>query len=687
VDKKQLLWIILLSFVIAMFAQRFFAPKAPAPAPSTQPAAAAPPQTGAKNLWSYGGTFLPDKPGEVEAHRLGSLDPDGDYRFQLELDPRGAAVRTAKLTGFYQTVKQKRTKNKTPQQLQDWSYALLTPVVGATAEQTVLPFSTEMLTVDDEAITTFISPRRDGQQVGWMKLDPTEEAPAVDADGTQRIRYRLNLYRAGDRSKPAYTLYKTYTVRPGSYSFRLHLRVENHSGADRKLSVLQYGPTGLPLEDIRTDLRDALVAEYVTAENTIGIPKRGKIQRSKSLEDTTPKALGDNRPGTTDPAIWAGAGNKFFGCLLYPIPDGIDVGKVDDATPTADLWIKPAQYAFGFSTKVVGTTKDDKSQLVTMTADAKTVPDGGALELGFDIFCGPKSHGLFDKTPLYHKLQYRNAVTFRSCNWCLIEPLARAVMWIIEAGGAAIGNYGVIIILMVLCIRLALHPITKRSQVSMMNMKKLQPQMQAIQEKYKNDKEAMQKAMMGVWKETGFSPFLGCLPMFLQMPIWIALWAGLGASVALRHQGLLPFWITDLAGPDTVIAFSQPVNIPLLGALIGPVHGLNLLPLLLTVFMFLQQKLTPMQSAATASPDQQKQQKMMMWMMSIMMLLIFYNAPSGLTLYIMASTGGGVLESYVIRKHIREREQLEAAREVKVSAPGKAARDKRPKKPKDRFRM
>ncbi|MFW6155522.1 MAG: membrane protein insertase YidC [Planctomycetota bacterium] len=712
-DKKQLIWVLLLSFLVIVVLQRFLGPRqAPRDGQATDLALPA-----KDDGWGYGGTRLaPERVDDdtVSAVTLGALAPDPEtnpYRFQLTLDPRGASVRYARLAGYYYTVEQKRTPDKTPAQLQQWSYAVVSP--AKTDDRTVLPFSTSDLLIKDatdgdEAIPTRrihteMSPRlgllpsddTDGAErelyyFGWKVIDRT-----VRADGTQVARFRLNLYRGG-ADEPAYTLIKTYEVPPESYSFRMTLEVRNHSGAARNLAVVQNGPTGIPLEGVRGDQREVVVGSYVAEKQQVRLPEKGKVPRAESLDWTRPRRIGTEAEGPDDRVLWAGVGNKFFASLMYPVPDEIDPDNLAaDVTPqTLAMLADP----HAFYAETIG-TGEEASQLVLLTsafdrvdhqprpADPAAAGADGTLTFSIDVFVGPKEGEILEATTLHAMLGYHNAITFQSCQWCLVEPLAEGAMWLIAAGGALLHNYGVMIILLVLVIRLALHPITKRSQVGMMKMRKLQPQMQAIQEKHKDDKEAQQKAMMEFMRQTGFSPFLGCLPMLLQMPIWIALWAGLNASVVLRHEGLLPFWITNLAGPDTVLKLAEPFDIPLLGRMMGPITGLNILPILLAVFMFLQQKLMPMQApAAGASQDQQRQQKMMMYFMSGFMLLIFYNAPSGLTLYIMASTAYGVIESYVIRRHIREREEQEAAAEVRVTAPGKRPRGTRPKKPKDRFR-
>jgi YidC/Oxa1 family membrane protein insertase len=219
-----------------------------------------------------------------------------------------------------------------------------------------------------------------------------------------------------------------------------------------------------------------------------------------------------------------------------------------------------------------------------------------------------------------------------------------------------------------------MHPVTKKSQVSMSKFSKIAPKAEEIKKKYANNKAEMNKQMMALYKEHGASPVMGFLPMMLQMPIWIALYSAIYSSIALRGAPFLPFWITDLSAPDALIRFAT-VTIPLLG---WKIHSFNLLPILMGVAMYLQQKMMPKQPAA--NPQAAQQQKMMMVMMPLLFPIMLYKAPSGLNLYIMASVFGGVFEQHVIRKHIREKEEAESEGTVAVtSKTGGKVKKKKPK--------
>ena len=190
-----------------------------------------------------------------------------------------------------------------------------------------------------------------------------------------------------------------------------------------------------------------------------------------------------------------------------------------------------------------------------------------------------------------------------------------------------------------------------------------------LKKKYGDNQQKIQKEQMKLFREKGINPMnmLGCLPMFLQMPIWIALYAMLFLAIELRHQPAfygvfqkISLWfrdepwafLADLSDSDKFIQFADGgFTLPLCGTFIP--YAINLLPILMGVFFFLQTKLT----AAPATTDQQRQQQRMM---SIMMVTIFplmlYPAPSGLTLYIMASSLAGMIDSLVVRKHIKQME-------------------------------
>jgi YidC/Oxa1 family membrane protein insertase len=274
------------------------------------------------------------------------------------------------------------------------------------------------------------------------------------------------------------------------------------------------------------------------------------------------------------------------------------------------------------------------------------------------------------------------------CGFCafdwLINGLVGLLRWFnwVAGGflGAGKGDWGIAIILLVALVRTLLHPITKRSQIQLMKMGKMGPEMQKLKEKYGDDKEAFAKAQVTLMKEQGLGPLLGCLPMFLQMPIWIALWQALQSTFELRQGSFLwhMTWIEDLSKPDYLLTF-QPVTF-----FFGTIDGFNLLPILMGVVFHIQARIQNSLSVA-ATPEQESQKKMMLWMSTFLFPLFLYNGPSGLNLYILTSTFVGMIESKIIRDHIKQKEEAEkAAAPVIVDAkPTRAARKGAAEKPEE----
>ncbi|MHC4180860.1 MAG: membrane protein insertase YidC, partial [Planctomycetota bacterium] len=487
----------------------------------------------------------------------------------------------------------------------------------------------------------------------------------------------------------------TFRIQPDSYSVDVSVRLENLSDNTLQVMVDHATSTWLVREDVRGDSRNVAYGKISGEEREVNANLRAARKLGKSLEK--PEAgYRRRRPGKStsatelvlgasdadDPALWVGTTNKYFASLIHLRPEK-DTDSLSAPNWRAEFY---AQYAGQRADEVAFVTGirlgSNWHQTTPGVRKALRLTPHETREATFDVFAGPKDRGVFVNEedlrhkPLYAQLNYLSTVSLRAC-FCASSWLAYKVMWLLKIlSGFTFGNYGLAIILLVFVVRLLLHPLAKKSQLSMLKMQKLNPEMAKLKEKYADDKDTLNREMMKFYRQQGATPLLGCLPMLLQMPIWIALYTGISASVGLRHAAFLPVWITDLAAPDALFSWSQPL--PLIGT------SFNLLPILLTVAMFFQTKLTPQMSQPSAAADDraQQQQKMMRYMMPGMMLIFFYPAPSGLTLYIMSSTAAGVLDSILIRRHIRAKEAIEAAHETTIALPGKGARSSRPKKPK-----
>jgi YidC/Oxa1 family membrane protein insertase len=218
----------------------------------------------------------------------------------------------------------------------------------------------------------------------------------------------------------------------------------------------------------------------------------------------------------------------------------------------------------------------------------------------------------------------------------MLPSVSRIVLHILNGVYWLVPNYGIAILVVTAIVRALLHPMTRKMQIGMAKMQKIQPMVAELQKKYPNDKQKLTQEQLALWRKYGVNPMGGCWPMFLQLPVLFALFGALRAAIELRHAGFL--WINDLSMPDRL--FTLPFALPLMGT------EFNILPILSSVAMFFSQK-----SATTAATsDQARQQQAMMKFMPIMLLFFFYRMPSGLCLYFFASMAIGILERKLVER-------------------------------------
>jgi len=294
------------------------------------------------------------------------------------------------------------------------------------------------------------------------------------------------------------------------------------------------------------------------------------------------------------PVDWIAAKNKFFVQILTPeaAADGFDLSIRREGEGKK---MAPAEVsaALQFDEELIGANK-------TFTRSARA-------------YIGPKDFG-FLKT---QGMEQTEVMEFKSIGFWkfmnpIMYPIKQALLWgLIHF--APFGNYGIAILLLTIIIRVLFWPLTHKGTESMKRMQALQPQMQALKEKYKDNPQRIQQETMALYKEHKVNPMGGCLPMFIQIPVFIALFSVLRSAIELRFSGFL--WIRDLSEPENLFAGMVPA-----------IGSLNILPILMAATMMWQQRLTP-----TAGDAQQ--QKMMAVMMPVMMLFFFYKMPSGLVLY------------------------------------------------------
>ena len=456
---------------------------------------------------------------------------------------------------------------------------------------------------------------------GLAEVDWVSEATA---DG-RGVRFTRTLpgglrvakeYRIGNATGPA---------EGAGYSLDLAVEFEATDGA----TVVTYaldGPTGLPTEGwwytqrVWHDFWGSLAVRDVALRFVGG--ESALISGLKTLDGTL------ERPATTvtpdKPLSFAGVDALYFASAVIP---ALDADQPDLAEVRSIAVGEPQGQA---RKKLVNVTPRIVSQELSLEP-------GKPVRHRYTIFAGPKQPDLLRRFGAAGA-GLDDLVYYGWFGW-----VARPMIALLHGLHAVIGNYGIAIILLTVLVRGALFPISRRQALSSQKMQALQPEMKVINERYKNDPQKRTIATQELWRKHGVNPASGCLPVFIQIPIFMGLYRALATDVELREAPLFSSairWCSNLAAPDMFWNWSQmlPQFFAAPEGWLGPY--LNLLPLV-TIGLFLwQQKLF----MPPAVDEQQKMQQQVMNYMMWFMALMFFKVPSGLCLYFIASSLWGIAE-------------------------------------------
>jgi len=304
----------------------------------------------------------------------------------------------------------------------------------------------------------------------------------------------------------------------------------------------------------------------------------------------------------TGPVDWVATRTKYFtAVVLAQTEPGREVVVVGSQVSRMDAFGKPVSWPlFG-----AGLTYNNPEKVTSFDFDIYTGP------LDYDKLSG-MGQGLSHLVDL---------------GWKFFRPFAIAILWLFTNMFKLIGNYGIVIIVFSVLMKVVFWPLSLKSAKSMYKMKEIQPKLQEIKEKHKNDPSKLNQETMKAYKEFGVNPFGSCLPMLIQMPIFFALYAVLSNTIELRGA-YFAFWITDLSRPDPSGKY---------------LFGFGVLPIIMGISMFFQQKMT------VTDPKQ----KMMVYMMPVIFTFIFRNLASGLVLYWAMFSIIGIFEQWMVMRHIK----------------------------------
>jgi YidC/Oxa1 family membrane protein insertase len=641
-DTRRLILAMALSFAVlygwTYYTQKYLKPPAatsqPAsPAASSQPAGTqAIGSSPASAAWQAEATSQPSwhvQAGPAaQAVTLGLDDPEGNFGIQAFLTSQGAAVERVLI------VQKQQRKTKSGKLRYQYAASVAGKEPYPVLEPLELPngqkefsWQTASIRIGTPEVTVPLA------HVPWNVETRTTESGAFEA------KFWVDILQ-GD--KPVVRVIKRFSLAPQSFAMNMDLTFQSLNQQEVTLVVNQLGSVGIRREDPRSDFRKIFLVA-----NSDGKAKPTIYQHAGLAKN------GPAEVGSALPIWWTALVDKYFAAITTPdkavgAPGVVSSARVFTYTPDAQVQDRGGDIA------------------VQLVSPEITASPTAPARLSYDLYVGPKSSAVFAANPTYTTRNY-SILQSAEYAWCTFSSLGEVLTGFLHFLYQYMWphNYGLAIIILVLLVRLILHPLTKYQQISMAQMQAkqatVQPKVAAVKAKFPNDKQKQQLETMRIYREAGINPAsqaAGCLPMVIQLPIWVALYSALNYDINLWHEPFA-FWIRDLSAPDAMFSWATPINIPLLSFLIGPLTKFNLLPIFLAIGMYLQQKYTPKAPIAPGTaPEvvaQQQQMQKMMGFMMIFMGTLFYNMPSGLNLYIMASSFFGVLEQKRIRKHMEDR--------------------------------
>ena len=482
------------------------------------------------------------------------------------------------------------------------------------------------------------------QQVDGVKIDerdPDFKAmretnwEVIDQGQVDEVAFRWDLPRLGLEIVKRFSLAKVEADNnaPG-YNVNLKIEIRNTGSEAKSVAYQLDGPTGLPIEGAwyaskishnwtGSGLRDVVLRYEGKDADEIGCLK---------IADDTAKATAADNQALAFVAVDA----VYFAAAV--IPQYVALG---------DLWFNdviPLR---------VGAVPEDKnnSKLTDITFRLVSRPQelqpDDTLEHSFIVFAGPKQPDVLEQYAAGNG-NLGDLVYYGLFGW-----VARPMLAILHTFHALVGNYGIAILLLTVLVRGCMFPLSRKQAVSAQMMQQLQPQIKALNEKYKKDPAARTKAQQELFRKHNYNPLGGCLLMFVQLPIFLGLYRSLMVDVELRQAPLFGEairWCSNLAAPDMFWDWSpiMPHLVSFGTGFFGLGPYLNLLPLVTIALFIWQQK---MFMPPPADEQAALQQKMMQYMM-IFMGIMFYKVASGLCLYFIASSLWGIAERKLLPKTI-----------------------------------
>ena len=438
---------------------------------------------------------------------------------------------------------------------------------------------------------------------------------------------------------------KRYSLSPAArkdggdgYHLNFDIELRNQTDSTLDLGYRLQGPTGLPSEGAwyaykvhpksfaGAGLRD-IVHRFDGNHSFVGNPKIVKHARDN---EKSPKLVVNE--GVAKPLRYVAVDGQYFESAL--VPDRPELEEDPDAQIKGFNFVELACYP-------VGEISEERRNMTDVTfaldSQPETLQANTTFKQSFRIFAGPKKPDILKLYGLSDTISY---------GW--FAPIAKALTAVLHFFFGIIGNYGIAIICLTILVRGCLLPFGRQQAMNAARMQELAPEMKKINEKYKDDMQKRSEAQRELFRKNSYNPLAGCLPMLLQLPIFVGLYRALSVDIELRLSPLIPGveWCSNLAAPDQLFRWDSfmPSFLAGVNGFLGPYF--NILPLFSVGLMIVHQKLF-------SPPPTDEQQEMQMKMMKYMMIVfgfMFFRVPAGLCLYFITSSLWAVGERKLLPK-------------------------------------
>jgi YidC/Oxa1 family membrane protein insertase len=479
-----------------------------------------------------------------------------------------------------------------------------------------------------------------------------EAKPHPDGNGVD-FELPLRAYLVGAGIDADLTMIKSYRLKPyddvnlaDNYHVDYSLSVRNNGDKSHILNLRQEGISGLTLESWWYAVKQSQKWFSVAGARDVVVGRQdsghqlyasGSIYSAASNENVIDKdepILGSADPEPSRTLRYIGVDGQNFVAALLPAREGENsLAKLDRAA--------------GFAlAKALGPDPIRSSKATNVSfyfdGEPKTIAKDQTLVSNYRVFAGPKDPDVLENYGLGDTVYY---------GWSIFGAVARPLSWLMHFFYSIVHNYGIAIMMLTVLVRSIMFPFTWRASIMGQRMQALAPEMKRINEKYKDDMQRRGLETQKLYKKNKINPFASCLPLFLQLPIFIGLYRAVSTDIALRQKPLFPGfdWCSNLAGPDQFALWPtwMPNFIADKGAgYFGPYF--NLLPILTCALFIVQQKVL----MPKAVDEQQQMMQRIMMFMTVFMAVMFFKVPAGLCIYFLTSSIWSLIERRLVKKYL-----------------------------------